>query len=307
MFSRTYSSTNGSPERSSTRSTNGPRISSGSGSRCRTRHTVRTNARGSAGVTDLGSSQVLTSPNPARVSRSAVSASLGVVPRPLPVREVRRERLLAGDRVGQRPEARRCCRARRTGRPAGRRAPARDAAPRTARRGRGSSGRWRSRRSRRPARATRARPGPGRARWRGRRAHRARAPTIDGATSTAYTRPRGTRSASSAVTRPDPQPASSTTSLAGQLQPRELLARPGQLRIRDAVVARRIPVPGRSPGGRLACGFDCVSGESPGGDSLVIAPSSPDRDALARPRTPRSTRPPPASARCRRGRSAAGA
>ena len=170
------------------------------------------NVRGSSGVTDLGSSQQVTSVNPACSRRWAVSDVAGVVPRTLPVDEVRRERLLAGDLVGQRSGTSRCCRDRRTGRRAARRLRASGAAPRTARRGRGSSGRWRSRRSRRPARAGRARPGPGRARWLGRRAPRGRAPPSRAPRRPRRSGPRGTRSARSAVTRPDPQPASSTTS-----------------------------------------------------------------------------------------------
>ena len=47
MFRRTYSSTSGTPTRSSTRSTNGSRSCAGSGSRWRTRQTVVTKLRGS--------------------------------------------------------------------------------------------------------------------------------------------------------------------------------------------------------------------------------------------------------------------
>ena len=177
MLSRTYSSTSGSPARSSTRSTNGSRSSSGSGSRWRTRQTVRDERPRLVGRRSAWcSSQHETSVKPAR--SQPLRGLLGGR-RSSRARASRRSSgangSSRGDLVGQPRGTRRCCPARRTGPPAARRASACGAAPRTARRGRGSSGRWRWRRRRRPARAARARPGPGRGSSPGRRAPPARA------------------------------------------------------------------------------------------------------------------------------------
>ena len=118
-------------------------------------------------------------------------------------------------------------------------------AARTGDRDRGSSGRRRSRTPRRPARRARGRAGrrpearPGRAEAPARPLdHRLRA-----------RRPRsrcpaGSRSTSSAVTRPVPQPASSTISSPAQRQALEDLGRPLDLRLRDAVVHVRVPLAG---------------------------------------------------------------
>ena len=139
---------------------------------------------------------------------------------PLPRRSSRAARSRRGGRGmarGRRPPRRRpagsrCCRRRRTGPPAPRRASALAAGCGRARRGRGSSGRRRWRRRRPPARRAPARSGRRPcASSTGRRTERT-ASTIEGEPSTATTRPRGSRSISIPVTRPLPQPASSTTS-----------------------------------------------------------------------------------------------
>ena len=81
---------------------------------------------------------------------------------------------------------------------------------RTARRGRRSSGTWRSRGSRRPARSSSS-SSRSATNTSTRSPSRSRAcSTIAGEPSTATTWPRGSRSTSAAVTRPVPQPASST-------------------------------------------------------------------------------------------------
>ena len=149
---------------------------------------------------------------PGRVEPLRGVVGARVVPRPLPIGEVGRERSSCGDLVGQRPEGVDVADPAALGDQlaAGLQSPA--AAPRTARVVAGSSGRSRWRRSRRPARAARARPGPGTGRDpvaerclrvldHRRRDVDARRP-VRGA--------RGRRA--SPVTLPDPQPASSTTS-----------------------------------------------------------------------------------------------
>ena len=64
------------------------------------------------------------------------------------------------------------------------------------------------------------------------------------------------------MTRPEPQPASSTTSSPCSSQPLELLARPRQLGVRDAVVGRRIPV-ARSPRRSRRCHGHSASSPGP--------------------------------------------
>ena len=136
----------------------------------------------------------------------------GEVPRPRPAGEARARTAPAPPPARRPPSAPRRCRRRRTGRPAGRRARARRAAARTAVRGRRSSGRSRWRGSRRPGGRARARAGRPRARRRASPSRSRAASTIAGEPSTATTSPRGSRSTSAAVTRPVPQPASSTRS-----------------------------------------------------------------------------------------------
>ena len=189
-----------------------PRSSSGSGSRWRTRHTVWTNARGSAGVTDLGSSQQSDVDEPG-APQSLRGLGVGrVVPRPLPVGEVRRERLLARDLVRERAERVDVAAPAALGdQPA---AGLQRAVKRREQRVVIVDPVERGVREDRVDRLgqRRARPGPGRAPWPGRRAPRGRARPSTAPRRPRTRGPRGTRSASSAVTRPEPQPASSTTS-----------------------------------------------------------------------------------------------
>ena len=213
MFSRTYSSTSGSPARSSTRSTNGSRSSLGQRVEMADEtHGLDERAR-ILGRHRLGLEPARHVGEPGALQPRSRLGVGRVVPRALPVGEVRRERLLPRDLDRQASGTRRCCPRPphwATSWPPGLsvRCSAANSASwswiqwkvafeKIASTGSGRSSSTRSWH---------------RTRWRGRRAPRAACATIDGATSTAYTRPRGTRSASSAVTRPEPQPASSTTS-----------------------------------------------------------------------------------------------
>ena len=130
--------------------------------------------------------------------------------------------------------------------------------------------RWRT--PRRPARRAPARRGRRRAARPGRRASRAPCSIIDGEASTPITRPRGSRSTSSAVTRPLPQPASSTVS-----SPRS-----GS---RSSTSRRPLAPAGRRRGGRRRRPSRGVRRARP---RRLTAPSSPGR--ARRRRRPRRSR-----------------
>ena len=122
----------------------------------------------------------------------------------------------------------------------------------------------------RPARAARARRGPDTSTSRGRRAPPARARP-----STARRRRRTRGRAGTQLGEPRGHPARAAAGVehhlvAAQLEPLELLERPPELRIGDAVVGGRVPV-ARRP--------------------ALTAPSSRVRGARARARRPRSRRP----------------
>ena len=226
--------------RSSTASMNASCRSSGSRSEVLARPTVRRNARGSRGLDRLrarASSGPSVEPGP--LEAGAVSLDRGEVPGCRACREVGREALVAiGDPTIASPSS-----ARLPFPPhwADQRPPgaARRGAARTGGRGRGSSGRWRSRRPRRPARRARARRG--RRRGARPRARATLARLLDHRAQSRRRRspgPSGRRSARASVTRPLPQPASSTVSSPSQ---------------RRAARGPRAPTPpgGRRPGRRL--------------------------------------------------------
>ena len=235
-------------------------------------------------------SQVSTSTNPARARRSAVSSGPGVVPRPVPLVEVRRERLLVRDLVRAARGTRRCfprpphC---ATSRPAGREHVEQRA--RTAPGGPGSSGRSRWRRPRRPARAASARRGPGTGTSRGRRAPRGRARP-----STARRRPRR-RARAGRARRSAPSRARSRSRR--RARPRRRAAAAARAARcahascgrEIAVVGGGVPVPGRPRGAHASA---VVTGPV----ALPIALVGGDRVGL-----------PERQRRCRRARSAAGA
>ncbi len=87
----------------------------------------------------------------------------------------------------------------------------------------------------------RARPGRTRTPRRGRRGACGSRSTIAALPSTATTAPFGTRSSSTSVTRPVPQPASSTRSSPAQVEPVDDVARHRELRVGDAVVGGGVP------------------------------------------------------------------
>ena len=169
-------------------------------------------AGGVGGVTGQGSSQVSTSVKPARSSRSAVSSAPAKFQGPSQPARYSAKGCSAPTAVAAAWKRSTLPAAAALRDQAAARAQRRVTAARTGRRGRPSSGRRRSRRRRRPARRAPARSGrPGRPWCAPPSASRA-CSTIEGAESTATTRPRGSRSSSSCVTRPEPQPASSTVS-----------------------------------------------------------------------------------------------
>ena len=156
---------------------------------------------------------------------------------------------------------------------------ARASAPRAgwrrARRGRGPSGRRRWRRRRRPARRSSSSSQVGDQRLVLRPQDLAH--LLDHRGASRRRRPPGPRAAArsaSPVTRPLPQPASSTVSSPRSVEPVEDRLRPLLVRDRDALVARRVPVAGRV-------------------DAAIRAPSSPGR--VGRRRTARRRRSPPRS------------
>ena len=192
---------------------NGSRSSSGSCWTCGPRTIVLRNSRGSSGSRGAGLQPALRRGEAGRQQPFAGLLGAGVVPGRPPAGEVLGVGLALADLPRPFPAGRRCCPCRRTARPAGRRDAARRGGARTAAGDRRSSGRWPSRGSRRPARSSSqleqvARPSA-------RRARRAAGGPPRSSTRTgrrAITRPRGRRSISASVIRPEPQPASITIS-----------------------------------------------------------------------------------------------
>ena len=201
--------------RRTTSAANGSRSSSGSASRCSRRQTVLANSSGSSSSIDARLEPAARSRRtPAARRRASVSSGDGEV-----VRAARSRAVLARRAPRRRPPSARP----QEGRDVALAAALRDEpaarlerlvqAREQQRRGRRSSGRRRWRRPRRPVRrrtssvrlaqSTVARSAGSAARA---------CSTIEGAASTATTCPSGSRSSSIAVTRPEPQPASSTVS-----------------------------------------------------------------------------------------------
>ena len=169
----------------------------------------------------------------------------GVVPRLAEALEVGRVGVARGDLVAARLQPRDVARRRRSGRRAARRASAPGAGCGRARRGRGSSGRRRWRRRRRPARSSSSSTRSATSASSLGRSTERTCSTIDAEPSTAITRPSGRRSISIEVTRPLPQPASSTRLVAAQLEAVEDRPRPLLVGDGDALVGGRVPVAGQ--------------------------------------------------------------
>ena len=235
---------------------------------------MRRNSAGSGGSTVHGCSQQRTSSKPAARRRASVSSGAGVVPGRGETLEVGRVGLARGDLVGDPAQPRDVAGAAALrGEPAAglqHSADLREEQVVVER----SSGRRRWRRPRRRAQAARAasgrRPAPRPP------AAGARAPSrpSTGSRRRRSPCPSGSRSISIAVTRPLPQPASSTVSSPTSWQALEHRLRPLLVRDRDAVVARGVPVPGVAP--------------------AIRAPWSPGRDrprrTARRRRSPRRSR-----------------